>query len=73
MSEFNQMVELTQKMFYYLDTFEVNNGRKLAKEIIWEQLRKDAVEEKMRQLRASSIYEESARKYYAKNSTVGEF
>ena len=73
MSEFNQMVELTQKMFYYLDTFEVNNGRKLAQEIIWDQLRKDAVEEKMRQLRASTTYDRSAKEYYAKHSTVGEF
>ena len=73
MSEFNQMVELTQKMFYYLDTFHVNNGRKLAQEIIWDQLRKDAVEEKMRQLRASTAYDRSAKEYYAKHSTAGEF
>lgn len=73
MSEFKGMVEVTEKLFEYLDTFTINSGRETARQIIWDTLRKDAVEEKMRQLRASSIYEESAKKYYAKNSTVGEF
>ena len=73
MSEFNQMVEMTQKMFYYLDTFMINNGRKVAGEIIMDELKRDMVEKKMRQLRASSAYERSAIAYYRKHGTVGEF
>jgi len=73
MKEFNEMVELTQKMFYYLDTFTINNGRKLAADIIMDELKKDVSEKKMRLLRASSVYEKGAREYYAKHGTVGEF
>ena len=73
MKEFNEMVELTQKMFYYLDTFMINNGRKLAADIIMDELKKDVSEKKMRLLRAGSLYEKSAREYYAKHGTVGEF
>ena len=73
MNEFNQMVELTQKLFYYLDTFEINNGRKTAREILLNELKKDAVEKKMRTLRNASLYEKGAAEYYAKHGTVGEF
>ena len=73
MNEFNQMVALTAKLFYYLDTFEINSGRSVAREILLDELRKDAVEKKMRSLRATSLYEKNAREYYAKHGTVGEF
>jgi hypothetical protein len=73
LKEFNEMVELTQKMFYYLDTFMINNGRKLAADIIMDELKKDVSEKKMRLLRAGSLYEKNAREYYAKHGTVGEF
>ena len=73
MSEFNQMVDVTNKLFYYLDTFEINSGRETARQIILDTLRKDAVENKMRQLRAQNLYEQGAREYYAKYGTSGEF
>lgn len=73
MSEFNQMVELTQKLFYYLDTFEINSGRAVAREIIINELKRDMVEKKMRSLRASAAYEQGAKAYYAKHGTIGEF
>jgi len=72
-NEFNQMVELTQKLFYYLDTFEINSGRETAREILLDELRKDAVEKKMISVRSASLYEKGAREYYAKHGTVGEF
>ena len=73
MSEFKQMVELTEKLFYYLDTFEINGGREKAREILLDELRKDIVEKKMRQVRATSAYERGAIAYYRKHGTVGEF
>ena len=73
MSEFKQMVELTEKLFYYLDTFEINSGRAVAREIIIDELKRDMVEKKMRQVRASSAYERGAIAYYRKHGTVGEF
>ena len=73
MNEFNQMVVLTAKLFYYLDTFEINSGRETARQILLDELRKDAVEKKMRSLRSTSLYEKGAREYYAKHGTVGEF
>jgi hypothetical protein len=73
MSEFNQMVDVTNKLFYYLDTFEINSGRETARQIILDTLRKDAIENKMRQLRAQNLYEKGAREYYAKYGTQNEF
>ena len=73
MKEFNEMVELSQKMFYYLDTFMINNGRKLAADIIMDELKKDVSDQKMRRLRAESTYAKGARDYYNKHGTVGEF
>jgi len=73
MSAFNEMVDLTNKLFYYLDTFEINGGRETAREILLNELKKNAVEEKIRLLRAKSAYEKGAREYYAKNGTQGEF
>ena len=73
MSAFNEMVDLTNKLFYYLDTFEINGGRETARKILLDELRKDVVEKKMRSLRSSSLYEKGAREYYAKHGTVGEF
>lgn len=73
MNEFQQMVVLTAKLFYYLDTFEINSGRETARQILLDELRKDAVEKKMRSLRASSAYERAAVEYYNKYGTSGEF
>lgn len=73
MSEFKQMVELTEKLFYYLDTFEINSGREKAREILLDVLRKDAVEQKMRSVRSSYLYKKGEAEYYAKYGTVGEF
>lgn len=69
----NEIIELHNKLFYYLDTFSVNEGRKVAHDIIFDCLKKDAVEEKMRSLRCTSLYEKGAREYYNKYGTVGEF
>lgn len=73
MSEFKQMVELTEKLFYYLDTFEINSGRETARQIILDELKRDIVEKKLRQIRATSAYENGAIAYYNKYGTVGEF
>ena len=73
MSAFNEMVDLTNKLFYYLDTFEINGGRETARKILLDELRKDAVEQKMRSVRGTYLYEKGAREYYAKHGTVGEF
>lgn len=73
MKEFNEMVELTQKMFYYLDTFMINNGRNLAADIIMDELKKDVSEKKMWKLRAKGAYERGEKAYYDKYGTVGEF
>ncbi len=73
MSAFNEMVDLTNKLFYYLETFEINGGRETAREILLDELKKDAVESKMLSLRASAAYEKSADAYYAKHGTAGEF
>jgi len=70
---FDKMVELEQKCLNYLDTFVVNSGRTLAKQIILDTLKKDAVEEKMRDVRCTYLYEKGAREYYAKYGTHGEF
>lgn len=69
----NDMIEITQKLFYYLDTFEINGGRETARQIILDELRKEMVENKMRQLRAKNVYEKQAREYYNKYGTAGEF
>lgn len=73
MSEFKQMVELTEKLFYYLDTFEINSGRETAREILLNELKRDAVEKKMWKLRAKGAHERGAKAYYDKYGTVGEF
>ncbi len=67
------MVDLTNKLFYYLETFEINGGRETAREILLDELKKDAVESKMLSLRASTAYENAAEAYYAKHGTAGEF
>jgi hypothetical protein len=69
----NEIVELHKKMFYYLDTFINNSGREVAKNIILDSLKKDAVESKMRSVRSTYLYEKGAREYYNKYGTVGEF
>lgn len=70
---FNDMVELEKAILSYTDTFMVNNGRKLAKEIITDCLKKDMVDSKMKSLRASNAYDRAAAAYYNKYGTVGEF
>lgn len=69
----NDMVEMEKAILSYTDTFMVNSGRNLAKEIITHCLKKDLVENKMRKLRASNAYDRSALEYYNKYGTVGEF
>jgi hypothetical protein len=73
MSEFKGMVEVTEKLFYYLDTFDINSGRETAREILLNELRKDVVEKKMRSVRSSYLYKKGEAEYYAKYGTVGEF
>ena len=73
MTAMKEMVEVTEKLFEYLDTFTVNSGRETARQIILDTLRKDAIENKMRQLRAQNLYEKGAREYYAKYGTQNEF
>ena len=82
----NEIIELQQKMFYYLDTFTNNSGRKVAKNIILDSLRTDAVEQKMKELRLRNKariykehlgdvdpYETAAQAFYRKYGTQGEF
>ena len=73
MNAHQEMVVLTAKLFYYLDTFEINGGRETARQILLDELRKDAVEKKMRSVRSASLYEKGAKAYYAKYGTSGEF
>ena len=84
MSEFNQMVDVTEKLFQYLDTFEINSGRETARKILLDEIRRDVVEQKMLKLRAKNRqricneqaqerYEAGARAYYDKYGTRGEF
>jgi hypothetical protein len=86
MNEFQQMVGLTAKLFYYLDTFEINSGRETARQILLDELRKDAVEQKMLELRRKNNariyreqlgdadpYETAAAAFYRKYGTRGEF
>ena len=68
-----EIVEIEQKCLHYLDTFSVNSARIKAKQIILDCLKKDAVEKKMRSVRSTYLYEKSAREYYSKYGTVGEF
>ena len=68
-----EIVEIEQKCLHYLDTFSVNSARIKAKQIILDCLKKDAVEKKMRGVRSTYLYEKSAREYYSKYGTVGEF
>jgi hypothetical protein len=69
----NDMVEMEKAILSYTDTFMVNSGRNLAKEIITDCLKKDLVENKMRKLRSKNLYDRSALEYYNKYGTVGEF
>ena len=82
----NEIVELHNKMFYYLDTFMNNSGREVAKNIILDSLRIDAVEQKMKNLRLKNKariyreqmgdidpYESGARAFYRRYGTQGEF
>lgn len=76
----------TEKLFYYLDTFDINNGRKTARKILWDEIRKDIIEEKMKTLRSNNNarimreknkdvdpYETAAKAFYRKYGTKGEF
>ena len=69
----NEIVELHKNMFYYLDTFTNNSGREVAKNIILDTLKKDAVESKMRDVRSDYLYRKGALEYYNKYGTIGEF
>jgi hypothetical protein len=69
----DEIIEIHEKMFYYLDTFKINSGRDTARQILLDELRKDVVEKKMRSVRSTYLYEKGAREYYAKHGTVGEF
>lgn len=82
----DEIIEIHEKMFYYLDTFKINSGRDTARQIILDELRKDAVEEKMLELRRKNNariyreqlgnvdpYESAARAFYNKYGTSGEF
>ena len=73
MKSYEEIVELTEKLFYYLDTFEINSGRETAREILIKELKKDFVERKMRSVRDAYLYKKGAEEYYAKYGTVGEF
>ena len=86
MSEFKGMVEVTEKLFEYLDTFTVNSGRETARQILLDELRKDAIEEKMQLMRMKNRariyrenapevdpYETGAQAFYRKYGTRGEF
>ena len=73
MSEFVNIVSLEQKRLELESTVMQNRASYLFKKIIADTLKKDAVEEKMKMLRASSLYEKSAVAYYNKYGTQGEF
>ena len=82
----NEIIELQQKMFYYLDTFTNNSGREVAKNLILDSLKTDVVEQKMKELRLRNKariyreqlgdvdpYETAAKAFYRKYGTQGEF
>ena len=84
--DMDEIIDLHSKVFYYLDTFSTNRGRSLAKDIIFDCLKKDAVEEKMKAMRMKNkarIYRENAKEvdpyetaaqaFYRRYGTSGEF
>ena len=70
---FEEIVKIEQKAIELLDTFVVNKARVKAKSIILDCLKKDAVENRMRSVRSTSLYEKAAREFYNKYGTSGEF
>ena len=54
-------------------TFWINKGWVKALTAIHQGVKEDYVKEKIRKLRASTSYERSAREYYEKYGTSGEF
>jgi hypothetical protein len=64
---------LIQKRDRIMDTFVPNNGFDKAFEIINNELKKDVVNEKMRSVRSTYLYEKGAREYYNRYGTSGEF
>lgn len=82
----NEMIALEQKVLSYMDTFTANSGREVAKQLITDALKKDAVEQKMLELRRNNKsriyreelsdadpYETAAAAFYRKYGTRGEF
>ena len=65
--------EIFAKQDELLVTFWMNKGWVKALNAIHEGVKEDYVKEKMRELRASTSYERSAREYYEKYGTSGEF
>ena len=65
--------EIFAKQDELMATFWQNKGWIKATIAIHEAVRDDYFFEKIRKLRASTLYERSAAAYYAKHGTVGEF
>ena len=66
----NEIMERYQEL---TSTFVPNSAKERLSGQILDLLKKDAVEKRMRLLRASSAYERGALKYYSKYGTAGEF
>lgn len=64
---------LIRKREELMDTFIPNKGFDRAFEIVTDELKREAVEEKMKSVRASSSYERGAKAYYDKHGTSGEY
>lgn len=65
--------EVIRKREEIMDTFTPNKGFDKAFQIITDELKREAVDKKIRTLRAGSIYDKRAAEYYAKHGTAGEF
>lgn len=63
--------ELLEKLDEYVSTFTY--GKDVAKTILFDVMRKDYVDYKMRMMRYNNIYEKNAREWYNKHGTQGEY
>ena len=67
------MNEIMKRYQELTSTFVPNSAKDRLSGQILDLLKRDAVEKRMRLLRASSAYERSALKYYQRYGTSGEF
>lgn len=69
----NEAIEIEQRYLDIVDTLWTNTASVSIRPQIMRLIKQDAVVSKMHNLRAQSLYEAAAARYYAKHGTVGEF